>query len=167
MYWHVFTWHLMLRPASFLTPACTVLMCFLTTRLCMCVCMLSSLACTRVCVQHQSILHLFTAQNLDKLWGCHGDGSSRAGGSVAFFFLFFAMDTEPIRLHMRNHCGLGCWMFKATSPLLFHSAISVAQLSMISWQHQSVWEEKEWIEFATLSVEQIFTLLSFSFVKSL
>lgn len=50
----------------------------------------------------------------------------------------FEIDTEPIRLHIKNNCILGHCMLKTTSPLLFHSAISVAQLPRISWECHSV-----------------------------
>lgn len=105
-------------------------------------CVLSQITCARVCTCATSVdsLLLFIAQNLDKLCGCHGDRSSRTAGSVAFFF--FAADTERVRLHMKNYCVPGCLMFKATSPLLFHSAISVAQLSRISWRCHKGSEER-------------------------
>lgn len=154
-------WCCLKRPSRLIPPG-DVLVCFLTMRLCMCVCvcMLPYITCT--CVQHQQTLLLFIGRNLDKLWGCHGDRSLHRRED---HWPSFAIDTEPIRLHMKNYRVLGCWMFKAASPLLFHSAISAAQLSRISWQYHSVWEDKEGTELATLAMEQIFTFAFFILYK--
>ena len=130
-------WCLEIITSRVITPR-NVLACFsISASAYVCLHVVGNHVCVCVCVCDTSRPSpLFTA--LDKLWGCHGDHSSQAGRISG---LLSGIHTEPIRPHMKDGCVVSCWMFKAASPLLLHSAIPVVQLSRISWQGHRRGEE--------------------------